>query len=85
MEGYWGPQSTNTRDRAAAIMPRMLYDRLDDSPAVCGRQGTRPTGLGEGSRRERFLILPLATIAKDDAALRRQPAVVAVSATIKLP
>ena len=30
MEGYWGRQSTNTRDRATAMMPRMLYDRLDD-------------------------------------------------------
>src|SRR5256885_2985913 len=29
MEGYWGRQSTNTRDRATAMMPRMLYDRLD--------------------------------------------------------
>src|SRR5919201_2301595 len=28
MEGYWGRQSTNTRDRATAMMPRMLYDRL---------------------------------------------------------
>src|SRR5882724_9251581 len=30
MEGFWGRQSTNTRDRATAIMPRMLYDRLDE-------------------------------------------------------
>ena len=30
MEGYWGRQSTNTRDRATAMMPRMLYDRLDE-------------------------------------------------------
>ena len=30
MEGYWTPQSTNTRDRATAMMPRMLYDRLDE-------------------------------------------------------
>src|SRR2546430_16365791 len=29
MEGYWGRQSTNTRDRATAMMPKMLYDRLD--------------------------------------------------------
>src|SRR2546430_17636970 len=28
MEGFWGRQSTNTRDRATAMMPRMLYDRL---------------------------------------------------------
>jgi hypothetical protein len=28
MEGYWGRQSTNTR--ATAMMPRMLYDRLDE-------------------------------------------------------
>src|SRR5215469_7547295 len=28
MEGYWSRQSTNTRDRATAMMPRMLYDRL---------------------------------------------------------
>src|SRR5204862_123336 len=28
MQGYWGRQSTNTRDRATAMMPRMLYDRL---------------------------------------------------------
>src|SRR5438477_9225448 len=30
MEGYWGRQSTNTRYRATAMMPRMLYDRLDE-------------------------------------------------------
>src|SRR5713101_4685297 len=30
MEGYWGRQSSNTRDRATAMMPRMLYDRLDE-------------------------------------------------------
>src|SRR5258707_14703919 len=30
MEGYWGRQSTNTRDRATAMMPLMLYDRLDE-------------------------------------------------------
>ncbi|MGE0577310.1 MAG: amidohydrolase family protein [Reyranella sp.] len=30
MENYWGRQSTNTRDRATAMMPRMLYDRLDE-------------------------------------------------------
>ncbi|TMK11275.1 MAG: amidohydrolase [Alphaproteobacteria bacterium] len=30
MEGYWGRQSTNTRDRATAMMPKMLYDRLDE-------------------------------------------------------
>jgi predicted TIM-barrel fold metal-dependent hydrolase len=30
MEGYWGRQSTNTRDRATAMMPRMPYDRLDE-------------------------------------------------------
>ena len=30
MEGYWARQSTNTRDRATAMMPRMLYDRLDE-------------------------------------------------------
>src|SRR5437899_5205703 len=30
MEGYWGRQSTNTKDRATAMMPRMLYDRLDE-------------------------------------------------------
>src|SRR5712692_348695 len=30
MEGYWGRQSTNTRDRATAMMPAMLYDRLDE-------------------------------------------------------
>ena len=30
MEGYWGRQSTNTRDRATAMLPRMLYDRLDE-------------------------------------------------------
>src|SRR2546428_1180688 len=30
MEGFWGLQSTNTRDRATAMMPRMLYDRLDE-------------------------------------------------------
>ena len=30
MEGNWGRQSTNTRDRATAMMPKMLYDRLDE-------------------------------------------------------
>src|SRR5581483_11185564 len=30
MQGYWGRQTTNTRDRATAMMPRMLYDRLDE-------------------------------------------------------
>ncbi|MGO8916629.1 MAG: amidohydrolase family protein [Stellaceae bacterium] len=30
MEGYWTRQSTNTRDRATAMMPRMLYERLDE-------------------------------------------------------
>src|SRR6202521_4022288 len=30
MEGFWGRQSTNTRDRATAMMPRMLYERLDE-------------------------------------------------------
>ena len=30
MEGFWGRQSTNTHDRATAMMPRMLYDRLDE-------------------------------------------------------
>jgi predicted TIM-barrel fold metal-dependent hydrolase len=30
MEGYWTRQSSNTRDRATAMMPRMLYDRLDE-------------------------------------------------------
>ncbi len=30
MEGYWSRQSTNTVDRATAMMPRMLYDRLDE-------------------------------------------------------
>ena len=30
MEGYWTRQSTNTVDRATAMMPRMLYDRLDE-------------------------------------------------------
>src|ERR1700694_738069 len=30
MEGHWARQSTHTRDRAPAMMPRMLYDRLDE-------------------------------------------------------
>jgi predicted TIM-barrel fold metal-dependent hydrolase len=30
MEGNWGRQSTNTRDRATAMMPRMLYGRMDE-------------------------------------------------------
>ncbi|MBV8166647.1 MAG: amidohydrolase family protein [Alphaproteobacteria bacterium] len=30
MEGFWSRQSTNTRDRATAMMPRLLYDRLDE-------------------------------------------------------
>src|SRR5881397_406197 len=31
MEGFWGRQSTNTRDRATAMMPRMLYGRARHS------------------------------------------------------
>src|SRR5580700_8408442 len=30
MEGFWGRQAVNTLDRATAMMPRMLYDRLDE-------------------------------------------------------
>src|SRR5438270_6972284 len=30
MQGYWGRQSTNTRDRATAMVPKMRYDRLDE-------------------------------------------------------
>ncbi len=30
MEGQWGRQAVNTRDRATAMMPRMFYDRLDE-------------------------------------------------------
>src|ERR1700735_1956115 len=30
MEGFWGRQSVNTRDRATAMMPRMFYNRLDE-------------------------------------------------------
>src|SRR6202030_2750072 len=30
MEGFWGRQTTNTRDRATAMMPRMMYDRLGE-------------------------------------------------------
>src|SRR6185312_2055355 len=30
MEGQWGRQAANTRDRATAMMPRMLYERLDE-------------------------------------------------------
>jgi predicted TIM-barrel fold metal-dependent hydrolase len=30
MEAFWGRQSTNTLDRATAMMPRLLYDRLDE-------------------------------------------------------
>ena len=30
MEGYWGRQTTNTRDRATAMLPRMLHDRLEE-------------------------------------------------------
>src|SRR5262249_45431444 len=30
MEAFWGRQSTNTVDRATAMMPRLLYDRLDE-------------------------------------------------------
>src|SRR5580704_18054805 len=30
MEGQWGRQALNTLDRATAMMPRMLYDRLDE-------------------------------------------------------
>lgn len=30
MEAFWGRQSTNTLDRATAMMPRMLYERMDE-------------------------------------------------------
>ncbi len=30
MEGFWTRQSSQTLDRATAMMPRMLYDRLDE-------------------------------------------------------
>ena len=30
MEGFWSRQTDNTLDRATAMMPRMLYDRLDE-------------------------------------------------------
>ncbi len=30
MEGFWTRQSTNTLDRATGMMPRLLYDRLDE-------------------------------------------------------
>ena len=30
MPGFWGRQTSNTMDRATAMMPRMLYDRLDE-------------------------------------------------------
>jgi predicted TIM-barrel fold metal-dependent hydrolase len=30
MEGQWGRQSTNTRDRATAMMPRMFYERMPE-------------------------------------------------------
>ena len=29
-EGFWGLPTRNTRDRAAAMIPRFLYDRLDE-------------------------------------------------------
>ena len=52
MEGYWGRQSTNTRDRATAMMPRMLYDRRDLSdrrPRHCTHRRRRDPARG-GSR-----------------------------------
>jgi predicted TIM-barrel fold metal-dependent hydrolase len=30
MEGQWGRQALNTRDRATAMMPRLFYERLDE-------------------------------------------------------
>ena len=30
MEGFWNRQATNTLDRATAMMPKMLYERLDE-------------------------------------------------------
>src|SRR5277367_5148576 len=29
-EGFWGRQAVNVRDRATAMMPRMLYERMDE-------------------------------------------------------
>src|SRR6202045_4184647 len=34
--GFWGGQSTNPRHRAPAMMPKMLYARLDDLGIVFG-------------------------------------------------
>src|SRR5258707_7075754 len=45
MEGFWGRQSTNTRDRATAMMPRMLYDRLGELGIHFGI-GYPPAGFG---------------------------------------
>ena len=44
MEGFWSRQSTNTRDRATAMMPRMLYDRLDELGIDFGVDLSRPPG-----------------------------------------
>jgi len=30
MEGQWGRQALNTRDRATAMMPRMFYERMEE-------------------------------------------------------
>src|SRR5579864_710707 len=30
MPGFWTRQTSNTLDRATAMMPRLLYDRLDE-------------------------------------------------------
>src|SRR3954467_7654137 len=30
MPGFWGRQTEQTLDRATAMMPRLLYDRLDE-------------------------------------------------------
>ena len=30
MPGFWNRQAENTLDRATAMMPKMLYERLDE-------------------------------------------------------
>src|SRR5262245_11101693 len=37
MEGFWGRQSTKTRERATAMMARMVYERLGESGVSFGR------------------------------------------------
>ena len=95
MEGYWGRQSTNTRDRATAMMPRMLYDRLGELGIDFGivyptlglgafQGSNRVQGAGLGSDLRRCCVRAYNTMASDmfrDYANRMTPAAIIPTVT----